>query len=142
MKSSEELTKDIIRSVLTPILRDLDIGKDIDEVMDNIDHETITDLELYCFIEFIKEHLLAIRVAFRCDRAVAWELLRRLMKELDFITEFGKRCSKRLEILSCRLKDSDDIPIEDIETRTDKILEVARNFKESIETDYNNRRKE
>ncbi|MBF0336421.1 MAG: hypothetical protein HQL05_01180 [Nitrospirae bacterium] len=143
MKTTEELTRDIITSTLVPLLKDFDGTQGIEAYINSIKPETLEELTLYKFIEFVKENIIAIRIAFRCDRGVAWELLGRFFAEMDAVTELGKRCKKKLEALGeslkCRNSSEHD---KDLDDRIEEILDIARQFKVDIETIYLERKKE
>ncbi|KJU84654.1 hypothetical protein MBAV_003157 [Candidatus Magnetobacterium bavaricum] len=143
MKTTEELTRDIIASILVPLIKDFDGTQGMEAYVNKIPHETLETLSMYRFIDFVKENIIAIRIAFRCDRAVAWELLGRLFVELDTITELGKRCKKKIEVLGENLKCQNKLSHDkDLDDRIEEILDIARHFKVDIETGYMEKKRE
>jgi hypothetical protein len=65
--------------------------------------------ELYEFIDFSKVYGIALKIAFRCDRQAAWELLGVYIRELEKIALWRRKYNERIDEVSTKIKDSSSI---------------------------------
>ncbi|OGW54981.1 MAG: hypothetical protein A2Y81_12665 [Nitrospirae bacterium RBG_13_43_8] len=90
--------------------------------------------ELYEFIEFSKVYVIALKIAFRCDRQAAWELLGIYLRQLEKIALWRRRYNERLDEVSKRIKETSST--EPLNERLKIILDEASKLKEELEEDY------
>ena len=117
MKNTEQLAKEII--------------KNINE----------NNSELCRFIDFIKIYGLAIKIAFRCDRGVAWELLGELLREFEKIGMYMKKYDEKVDDIAKRIKTCSS---DSLNKRLENIIEEANKLREELEAyhiEVNKRRK-
>ena len=107
MKSTEVIAKEVINSV-------------------NGDR-----LEFYRFINFVKIHTLALKIAFRCDREVAWELLSIVLREFEKIGMYMRKYDERVDDIARNLKCNDSIV--PLNIRLGTIIEEATKLKDDLE---------
>lgn len=110
LKSTEEIAKSVVES----------IGK--------------SPSELNRFIDFTKLYAIALKIAFRCDRQAAWELLGIYFRELEKIAMWKRKYNEKIDKISTRIKESSSIV--PLNKRLKIILEEARKLKEEFEEDY------
>jgi len=106
LKSTEQLVKEII--------------KNINE----------NNSELCRFIDFIKIYGLAIKIAFRCDRGVAWELLGKLLREFEKIGMYRKKYDEKVDDIAKRIK---TCSCDSLNKRLENIIEEANKLREELE---------
>jgi hypothetical protein len=90
--------------------------------------------ELYEFIEFSKVYVIALKIAFRCDRQVAWELLGIYLRHLEKIALWRRRYNERIDEVSRKIKETSSM--EPLNERLKIILDEASRLKEELEEDY------
>jgi len=90
--------------------------------------------ELYEFINFSKVFGIALKIAFRCDRQAAWELLGIYLRELEKIALWRRKYNERIDEVSRKLKESSSM--EPLNERMKIILDEARKLNEEFEEDY------
>ena len=106
MKSTEQLAKEIIKNI-------------------NEDNS-----ELYRFIDFIKIYGLAIKIAYRCDRGVAWELLGKLLREFEKIGMYMKKYDEKVDDIAKRIKICSS---DSLNKGLENIIEEANKLREELE---------
>jgi hypothetical protein len=99
-----------------------------------IDSLSKSPSELHRFIDFSKVYGIALKIAFRCDRQAAWELLGIYFRELEKIAMWRRKYNERIDKASSRIKESSSI--EPLSKRLKIILEEARKLKQEFEEDY------
>jgi hypothetical protein len=93
------------------------------------------DTEDLCnFIDFVKVHAIAVKIAFRCDRAAAWHLLGTLLREFEKIGMYRRKYDDRVDEIATKIKDTSASST--VESRLKAILEEARNLKNEFEKQY------
>lgn len=92
-------------------------------------NKDITDL--YKFVDFIKTNSIALKIAFRCDRQVAWELLRTFLREFEKIGMYMRRYDERVDEIAQRIKNGSSI--DPLNKRLENILEEAEKLKGELE---------
>ena len=90
--------------------------------------------ELYEFIDFSKVYGIALKIAFRCDRQAAWELLGIYLRELEKIALWRRKYNERVDEVSRMVKESSSM--EPLDERLKIILDKAQQLKEEFEEDY------
>ena len=90
--------------------------------------------ELYEFIDFSKVYGIALKIAFRCDRQAAWELLGIYLRELEKIALWRRKYNERVDEVSRMVKESSSM--EPLDERLKIILDKAQKLKEEFEEDY------
>lgn len=90
--------------------------------------------ELYEFIDFSKVYVIALKIAFRCDRQAAWELLGVYLRELEKIAMWRRKYNERIDEVSMRIKESSSAEL--LGKRLKIILDEARKLKGEFEEDY------
>jgi len=90
--------------------------------------------ELYEFIDFSKVYGIALKIAFRCDRQAAWELLGIYLRELEKIALWRRKYNERVDEVSRIVKESSSM--EPLDERLKIILDKAQQLKEEFEEDY------
>ncbi|HYA12276.1 MAG TPA: hypothetical protein VEF37_04795 [Thermodesulfovibrionales bacterium] len=90
--------------------------------------------ELYEFIDFSKVYVIALKIAFRCDRQAAWELLGVYLRELEKIAMWRRKYNERIDEVSMRIKESSSTEL--LSKRLKIILDEARKLKDEFEEDY------
>jgi hypothetical protein len=90
--------------------------------------------ELYEYIDFSKIYGIALKIAFRCDRQAAWELLGVYLRELEKIAMYRRKYNERIDDVSTKIKESSSM--EPLRERLKIIIEEARKLKEEFEEDY------
>jgi len=90
--------------------------------------------ELYGFINFSKVYGIALKIAFRCDRQAAWELLGVYLRELEKIALWRRKYNERIDEVSRKIKESSSM--EPLNERMKIILDEARKLNEEFEEDY------
>lgn len=90
--------------------------------------------ELYEFIDFSKVYVIALKIAFRCDRQAAWELLGVYLRELEKIAIWRRKYNERIDEVSMRIKESSSTEL--LSKRLKIILDEARKLKDEFEEDY------
>lgn len=90
--------------------------------------------ELYEFIDFSKVYGIALKIAFRCDRQAAWELLGVYIRELEKIALWRRKYNERIDEVSKKIKESSSM--EPLNERLKIILEEARKLKDEFGEDY------
>jgi hypothetical protein len=84
--------------------------------------------ELNRFIDFVKTHILALKIAFRCDRGTAWELLSVFLREFEKIGMYRRKYDERVDDVAKKIKaHSSSAPLN---KRLKNIMEEARKLKE------------
>jgi hypothetical protein len=106
LKSTEQLAKEIIKNI-------------------NEDNS-----ELCRFIDFIKIYGLAIKIAFRCDRGVAWELLGKLLREFEKIGMYRKKYDEKIDDIAKRIKTRSS---GSLNRGLENIIEEANKLREELE---------
>ena len=106
MKSTEQLAKEIIKNI-------------------NEDNS-----ELCRFIDFIKIYGLAIKIAYRCDRGVAWELLGKLLREFEKIGMYMKKYDEKVDDIAKRIKICSS---DSLNKGLENIIEEANKLREELE---------
>ena len=144
MKSTNDISLEIIRSIIVPICEHISRTRDInisaDEILQEISEHEVDYLELYHFIDFVKKNVLAIKIAFRCDRVATWEILGGFLKQLETIGGFSQRYNKMTDAVACDLKGEGKLNHSTgLDERIENILKTADNLKEEIERDYKKR---
>jgi len=87
--------------------------------------------ELNRFIDFVKTHILALKIAFRCDRGTAWELLSVFLREFEKIGMYRRKYDERVDDVAKKIKaHSSSAPLN---KRLKNIMEEARKLKEELE---------
>lgn len=115
-----------------PARRDL---KSTEQIAKNvIEAISKSPTELYEFIDFSKVYGIALKIAFRCDRQAAWELLGVYLRELEKIALWRRKYNERIDEVSTKIKDSSSI--EPLNQRLKIILDEARKLKDEFEEDY------
>jgi len=112
MKSTEQIAKRVIES----------INKDPRELQE--------------FIDFSKIYVIALKIAFRCDRQSAWELLGIYIRELEKIALWRRKYNRRIDEVARGKKGH--LGVETLNNRLKDILNEARKLKEEFEADYRN----
>ncbi len=110
MKPTEQIAKEVIKA----------INKDRSE--------------LYRFIDFIKTHAIALKIAFRCDREAAWELLRIFLREFEKIGMYMRKYDERVDDIARKIKDCKSV--DSINKRLEDIIEEAKKLKDGLEKDH------
>lgn len=90
--------------------------------------------ELYEFIEFSKIYVIALKIAFRCDRQAAWELLGIYLRQLEKIALWRRRYNERIDEVAKKIKETSSM--EPLNERLKIILNEASRLKEELEEDY------
>jgi hypothetical protein len=90
--------------------------------------------ELYEFIDFSKVYVIALKIAFRCDRQAAWELLGVYLRELEKIAIWRRKYNERIDEVSMGIKESSSTEL--LSKRLKIILDEARKLKDEFEEDY------
>jgi hypothetical protein len=90
--------------------------------------------ELYDFIDFSKVYVIALKIAFRCDRQAAWELLGVYLRELEKIAIWRRKYNERIDEVSMGIKESSSTEL--LSKRLKIILGEARKLNEEFEEDY------
>lgn len=90
--------------------------------------------DLYEFIDFSKVYVISLKIAFRCDRQAAWELLGVYFRELEKIGMWRRKYNERIDDVSRKIKESSSI--EPLNKRLKIILDEARKLKDEFEEDY------
>lgn len=99
------------------------------EIIESIGRDTS---ELRRFIDFVKVYGIAIKLAFRCDRAASWELLGTFLGELEKIAVYRRKFDKTLDTAAKKLRAAGDQgPLQE---RVDRIMDEALRLKEELET--------
>jgi len=147
LKSTNEISLEIIRSIVVPICEHISRTRDInisaDEILLEISEHEVDYLELYHFIDFVKTNVLAIKIAFRCDRLATWEILGGFLKQLETIGGFSQKYNKMTDAIACDLKGEEKSNHSNgLEARIENILKTAESLKEEIERDYKKRMKD
>ncbi len=147
MKSTNEISLEIIRSIIVPICEHISKTRDInisaDEILKEISENEVDYLELYHFIDFVKRNVLAIKIAFRCDRVATWEILGGFLKQLETIGGFSHKYNKMTDAIACDLKGKGKSNhLIGLDERIENILKTADKLKEEIERDYKKRLKD
>lgn len=107
MKTTEQIAREIIKGI-------------------NEDRE-----ELNRFIDFVKTHVLALKIAFRCDRGTAWELLSIFLREFEKIGMYRRKYDERVDDVAKKIKaHSSSAPLN---KRLKNIMEEAKKLKEELE---------
>ena len=107
MKTTEQIAREIIKGI-------------------NEDRE-----ELNRFIDFVKTHVLALKIAFRCDRGTAWELLSIFLREFEKIGMYRRKYDERVDEVARGIKArSSSAPLN---KRLKNIMEEAKKLKEELE---------
>ena len=88
--------------------------------------------ELYRFIDFVKTYGIALKIAFRCDRGAAWELLRIFLREFEKIGMYIRKYDERVDDISRKIKDSTSID-DSLNKRLENITEEATKLKDELE---------
>jgi len=87
--------------------------------------------ELNRFIDFVKTHVLALKIAFRCDRGTAWELLSIFLREFEKIGMYRRKYDERADDVAKKIKaHSSSAPLN---KRLKNIMEEAKKLKEELE---------
>jgi hypothetical protein len=60
--------------------------------------------ELNRFIDFVKTHVIALKIAFRCDRGTAWELLSIFLREFEKIGMYRRKYDEMIDDVAQRIK--------------------------------------
>ncbi len=110
MKSTEQIAKSIIESI------------------------NRGPAEISEFIDFSKVYGIALKIAFRCDRQSAWELLGVYLRELEKIAMWRRKNNELIDEVSTKIKEN--LSMEPLNIRLKIILDEARKLKEEIEEDY------
>jgi len=144
LKSTNEISLEIIRSIIVPIFdhisRTRDINISADEILQELSENKVDYLELYHFIDFVKRNVLAIKIAFRCDRVATWEILGGFLKQLETIGGFSQKYNKMTDAVACDLKGEGKLNHSiGFDERIENILKTADSLKEEIERDYKKR---
>jgi hypothetical protein len=90
--------------------------------------------ELIRFIDFVKVYALAIKIAFRCDRAVAWQLLGILLRRFEKIGMYRRKYDERVDEVAAKIRGRSHTGT--IESRLEDILEEAVKLKDEFEEEY------
>ena len=90
--------------------------------------------ELYEFIDFSKLYGIALKIAFRCDRQAAWELVGVYLRELEKIAMWRRKYNERIDEISMRIKESSGTEL--LSERLKIILDEARKLQNEFEEDY------
>ena|GEM_PF-2470835 len=98
------------------------------EIIESISEDTS---ELHRFIDFVKIYAIALKIAFRCDRAASWELLGVFLKELEKIGMYRRKYDKRLDEVALKIKTSSGG--EPLNKRLEIIMAEASKLKEELE---------
>jgi len=107
LKTTEQIAREIIKGI-------------------NEDRE-----ELNRFIDFVKTHVLALKIAFRCDRGTAWELLSIFLREFEKIGMYRRKYDERVDDVAKKIKaHSSSAPLN---KRLKNIMEEAKKLKEELE---------
>jgi len=107
LKTTEQIAREIIKGI-------------------NEDRE-----ELNRFIDFVKTHVLALKIAFRCDRGTAWELLSIFLREFEKIGMYRRKYDERVDEVARGIKArSSSAPLN---KRLKNIMEEAKKLKEELE---------
>jgi hypothetical protein len=86
--------------------------------------------ELYHFIDFVKIYAIALKIAFRSDRAAAWGLLGIFLREFEKIGMYRRSYDQKIDEVAEMLKDCCE---GDVESRMNNIVEEARKLKDKFE---------
>lgn len=146
MKKTKKLATDVVRSIVRelPLLRGKKI--DVEAIINSIPDNELVELEVYQFIEFMKEHVIGIKVAFNAsDRGVAWELIGDLLKCLEAVGGINKKCNKHIVKVSQSYKNDFKGVFAykgGLKDRKQKILDLARAFNHEMEDEREKREKE
>ena len=98
------------------------------EIVDSIAKDTV---ELRRFIDFVKIYGIAIKLAFRCDRAASWDLLGTFLAELEKIAVYRRKFDKTIDAAAKKLRAAGDQgPLPE---RVGRIMEEAQRLKEELE---------
>lgn len=108
MKTTEQIAREIIKGI-------------------NEDKE-----ELNRFIDFVKTHVIALKIAFRCNRGTAWELLRIFLREFEKIGMYRRKYDEMIDDVARRIKARSSR--ESLNKRLENIMEEAKKLKEELET--------
>jgi hypothetical protein len=90
--------------------------------------------ELVRFIDFVKVYAIAIKIAFRCDRAVAWQLLGILLRRFEKIGMYRRKYDERVDEIAEKIRGRSHAGT--VESRLKDILEEAEKLKDEFEKDY------
>jgi hypothetical protein len=87
--------------------------------------------ELNRFIDFVKTHVIALKIAFRCDRGTAWELLSIFLREFEKIGMYRRKYDEMVDEVAQKIKArSSSAPLN---KRVENIIKEAKKLKEEIE---------
>ena len=87
--------------------------------------------ELYRFIDFVKTHTLALKIAFRCDREIAWELLRIFLREFEKIGMYMRKYDEKVDDVAQKMKARSGIA--PLHQRLENIMEESEKLKKELE---------
>jgi len=79
-------------------------------------------------------YVIALKIAFRCDRQAAWELLGIYIRELEKIALWRRKYDERIDEVSTNIKER--LSTEPLSERLKHITEEAQKLKEEFEEDY------
>lgn len=141
MKSTEKICKEIIYSIIHPLSPIL-LGRKLSAeeaklLVDKLKKEDLENTETYQFIEFTKEHTLAFKTSYRCQRVAFYKFVEKFLDQLEKIGGYGKRYDKLIDEIIQAEKNSGNITFD---SEGEKIFEMARKIKKLIEQDYEDRR--
>lgn len=140
MKKTADITREIVKSIFIPLHKHIHSNSvSINELIDGIGDHELQELELYKFIDFVKKHTLAMKISYRCNRKVFYELVGRFLEQLETIGDFGDRYNKKLDDIACGEKCNNSLS-NSLEDEIERILVLARQAKKEIEKDYEERR--
>lgn len=146
MKKTGRLATEVVQSILRelPLLKGRKV--DVETIINSIPEDELQKLEVYQFIEFMKDYVMGIKVAFGAgDSGVAWELLADLLRRLELVGGINKKYSKHISEVSKSYKNKFKGVIfykGKLEERKKEILKHARALKREIENDREKRKGE
>ena len=137
MKSTADITREIIKSIIIPLWDQIVSNQDIPvrDIADRIKDSELEKLEIFQFIEFSKEKALAMKISYRCNRKVFYELVGKFLQQLESIGDLGSRYDKKIDAIACEGKNSSYLG-NSMEDDIEKIFTLARKAKKEIEEDY------
>jgi hypothetical protein len=110
LKATEEIGADVTRSI-------------------SKDTEVLTS-----FIDFVKVYAIALKIAFRCDRTIAWQLLRILLRRFEKIAMYRRKYDERVDEIAAQIRDRSRG--DSVELRLRDIVGEAEKLKDEFEKEY------
>ncbi|MBF0467096.1 MAG: hypothetical protein HQK88_16890 [Nitrospirae bacterium] len=148
MLTTEEITVEVLKSITVPLLKRVQSSSGFkpcsEEIIKGISNTVkLEELELYQFIDHVKQYVAAIKIAYRfpSDKRPFNELIGRFLEMFENIGGFNaKKYNKKIDEFVCTNHDK-IISSDTLNIKIEKMLEMALEFTETVENEHAKRKK-